>query len=106
MAKVGSRDCPREEGDVIVYQSQSDDHGDAELSTRILLALDEVPGYDLENSETVLFEHVDLDALDELFGRANGTARESMVTFPVDDYTVTATGAGAVTVSRAAQTND
>lgn len=105
MAKVGARDSPPETDDVIVFQSQSDVGDDAELSTRILLALDAVPGYDVENSETVLFDHVDLDALDELFGRVDKAGPESMVRFPVDEYRVTVTANGAVTISRAAEPN-
>lgn len=62
------------------------------------MALDAVPGYDLENSNSVVFEHIDLDALDDLFRSVDGTDRTGQVTFPVDGYEITATADGEITI--------
>ncbi|MEF8914558.1 HalOD1 output domain-containing protein [Natronomonas sp.] len=80
----------------VVYRSNSQE--DQKLSTSVLEALDSVPGYDVESSDTVVFDHVDLDALDELFTATNGTSPQGEVTFAVGEYHVTATAAGEVVV--------
>lgn len=82
----------------IVHRTAHDFGDDTDLSTRVLLTLDSVPGYDVENGDTVVFDHVDLDALDALFRPVGGTARDGRVSFTVDEYEVTATASGAVTV--------
>lgn len=91
-------DSGRETDERIVYRTTVDPQGGTELSMGVLMALDSVPGYDIENSETVVFEHIDLDALDELFSAVNGTQRLGHVTFPVDRYQITVTAAGEITV--------
>ncbi|WP_336133562.1 HalOD1 output domain-containing protein [Natronomonas amylolytica] len=96
MSHAGEGDGRTETDGSVVYRSDS--QADQKLSTRVLEALDSVPGYDVENSDTVVFDHVDLDALDELFGPANGSPHQGHVTFPVDDYRVTVTADGEVTV--------
>ena len=88
------------ENGTIVYRSEPDTHEKTRLSTSILDALDSVPDYNVENSETVVFDHVDLDALDELFTRVDKTSRQGTVTFPVAEYQVTATAAGEITVRK------
>lgn len=88
----------RETAGSIVYQTYHDPDGDTSLSTGVLMALDEVPRYDVENSETVVFDHIDLDALDDLFGPVNDTDQAGSVTFTVDDYEVTATADGEITI--------
>lgn len=81
----------------VVYQTTVD-LDETELSTAVLMALDSVPGYDIENSDTVVFDSVDLDALDELFTATGSDRHDGQVTFPAGEYQVTATAAGEVTV--------
>lgn len=81
----------------VVYQTTTDLE-ETELSTAVLMALDSVPGYDIESSETVVFDCIDLDALDELFTAAGSDRQYGQVTFPVEEYQVTATAAGEITV--------
>lgn len=94
MAHAGKGDIRAEAKGTVVYRS--DGQGETKLSTRVLEALDSAPGYDVENSDTVVFDHVDLDALDELFASASGEPPQGQVTFPVGQYHVTATAAGEV----------
>ena len=82
----------------VVYQSSSDSTSDDSLSTRVLMALDEIPGFDAEHGDTIVFDHIDLDALDDLFGPINESQRTGQVTFPVDGYEVTATADGEITI--------
>lgn len=86
------------EDGTIVHRSQHDLRDETNLSTSVLIALNSGLGYDLENGDTVVFDHIDLDALDELFQPVNGTPREGRVTFPVDQYEVTVTAAGEITI--------
>lgn len=95
MSHAGQHDRELES---IVHRTEHDFDDDVELSTRILLALDSVPGYDVEDGDTVLFDHVDLDALDELFRAVDGARREGHVRFTVDGYEVTVTAKGEITV--------
>lgn len=98
MSHAGKGDCEAERDGPAVYRTTVDPHNGTELSTGVLMALDSVPGYDIENSDTVVFDHVDLDALDELFTTGDGTQRQGRVTFPVGRYEVTVTAAGEITV--------
>lgn len=98
MSNAGKGDCQGERDGTIVHRTTVDTHDGTDLSTGVLMALDAVPGYDIENSETVVFEHIDLDALDELFTSVNGAQRQGKVTFPVDRYQITVTAAGEITV--------
>lgn len=86
----------RFDDETVVYHSGKSD-GEA-LSTSVLEALDSVPGFDIENSDSVVFNHVDLDALDDLFTAPIGETPRGRVTFPIDDYEVTVTAAGEVIV--------
>lgn len=106
MAYAGEKFNPNHNGETTVYHLSSDENDEAELSTTILMALDSVPGYDAENSETVVFDHIDLDALDELFSQADGTSSRGKVTFPVANYQVTATAAGEITIREVSSSND
>jgi hypothetical protein len=63
------------------------------------MALDEVPGYDIEDADEVVFERIDLEALDDLFRPVEGADREGRVSFPIDGYEVTVTAGGAITVT-------
>lgn len=89
MSHAGEGDCRVEPSGTVVYLSNSQDN--QKLSTRVLEALGSVPGYDVESSDTIVFDHVDLDALDELFTATDGRSRQRKVTFPVGEYHVTAT---------------
>lgn len=82
----------------VVYRSENEAEGETPLSTRVLMALDSVPGCDVENSETVVFDHIDLDALDELFRSTTGAARHTTVTFQFEQYDVTVNALGDITV--------
>jgi len=82
----------------VVHQSSYDPSSDGSLSTSILLALDEIPGFDIEAGETVVFDYIDLDALDDLFRPVDESRRTGQVTFVVDGYEVTATDDGEITI--------
>lgn len=99
MARAEKEDDSRTNKGEIIHHSVPTEPGDPNLSMRVLAALDSVPGYDLENSETVIFDNIDLDALDELFRSADESPRRGHVTFPVDRYEVTVTANGEVTVT-------
>ncbi len=99
MASAGNDETQTEDQREVIYRSMPDESDGGKLSTGILLALDAVPGYDVENSETVVFDHIDLDALDELFSPVSGKPRRGAVTFPIEDYEITATAAGEVTIT-------
>lgn len=86
----------RFDDDTVVYHSGGSN--EEALSTSVLEALDSVPGFDIENSDSVVFDHVDLDALDDLFTASTGETPRGTVTFPIDDYEVTVTADGEVTV--------
>lgn len=85
-------------GERVVHRSTHDPMDQTALSTNVLVALDSVAGYDLENGDTVIFDHIDLDALDELFRPVSGVPRTGRVTFSIDGYEVTATAAGEITI--------
>lgn len=95
MSHAGQED---RSSDYLVRRTTTDFDDDIGLSTRLLLTLEAVPGYDLEDSETVVFDHVDLNALDDLFRPVGGTPRDGHVRFSVDDYVITATADGEITV--------
>lgn len=97
MTTGGEHGCETR-GDSIVYQTEHDPDGGTELSTSVLLALEELPEFDLENSENVVFDDIDLDALDDLFRPVNGDSRSGHVTFPAGQYDVTVTATGQITV--------
>jgi hypothetical protein len=96
MSHAGEGDGRVESSGTVVYRSNSQEN--QKLSTSVLEALDSVPGYDVESSDTVVFDHVDLDALDELFTTTNGTSPQGKVTFPVSEYHVTVAADGEVVV--------
>lgn len=98
MASAGKKEDRNESSGGIVYHAAPEAHKETALSTAILLALDSIPGYDIEDSETVVYDHIDLDALDELFSPTGGTPRSGEVTFDVEQYEVTATAAGEITI--------
>ncbi|WP_096388811.1 HalOD1 output domain-containing protein [Halopenitus persicus] len=98
MSQCGKAEIRYEGSNPIVYQSRHNVRDDTELSTSILLALDEVADFDVESSETVVFEHVDPDSLDGLFQPVSGRRGDGEVTFPVERYDVTATAAGEITI--------
>jgi hypothetical protein len=49
------------------YYAQHDFRGSAKLSTTIVIAVSEVAEADETDTESTLFQHVDPDALDDLF---------------------------------------
>ena len=99
MASAGKQDQDAAHEDVI-FRSSPDPKAEAELSTRILMALDSISEYDIENGGSVVYDYIDLDALDELFTPTDETGRNGKVTFCIDQYEITATADGAVTISR------
>lgn len=98
MSESSMSDIQDDGSETVVHRSRHDPTGETALSTSVLVALDSIPGFDLENSDTVIFDHVDLDALDELFRPVSGGRRTGRVTFPVDGYEVTATADGEITI--------
>lgn len=96
MSHAGEGDGRTKSSGTVVYHSNNQEN--QKLSTSVLEALDSVPGYDVESSDTVVFDHVDLDALDELFTATNGTSPQGEVTFPVSEYHVTVAADGEVVV--------
>ena len=83
----------------VVYEATYDPAGDVELSTEILMALDSIRGCEIDHGEPVVFEAIDLDALNELFKPVSGSNRNGSVTFTVDEYAVTATAAGEIRIT-------
>jgi hypothetical protein len=97
MSHAGKGDsCTAMDG-TVVYQTTAD-LDEMELSTAVLMSLESLPGYDVENGETVVFDSVDLDALDELFTMPTADTPRGCVTFPVDEYQLTVTAAGEITI--------
>lgn len=84
----------------LVFRLTPDGQGE-DLSTHMLMALGSVPDYDVENGETVAFDYVDLEALDRLFDNVIEKPRLGRVTFPFDQYQITVTADGEVTIRRA-----
>lgn len=83
----------------VVYEATYDPAGDVELGTEILLALDSIRGCDVDHGDPLVFEAIDLDALNELFKPVAGSNRNGSVTFTVDEYAVTATAAGEIRIT-------
>lgn len=80
----------------VIHLSEAEAGATYQLSTRVLMALDELDGYDAENPDQTLFDAIDPDALDGLF-KPDADSGGS-VTFTVESYQVTATAAGEVMV--------
>lgn len=81
-----------------VYTAQHDPETDGKLSTTVLMALDSVPDIDIEDSEFVVFDYIDLDALDSLFDVAE-TNQTGEVRFTIDNYDVSVMAAGEVIIT-------
>lgn len=94
----GEYECAMGDDDSIVYQTEHSLEDNTELSTSVLLALEEVPEFDLENSDNIVFDDIDLDALDDLFRPVAGDQRRGHVTFPAGKYEVTVTAAGRILI--------
>lgn len=95
---MSQRCSPTSENDSLVYRTRCDLGGEATLSTSVLRALDSGTDYDVQGSDTVVFEHIDPDALDDLFSPISDGDRNGRVRFTVDRYEVTATSAGEITI--------
>ena len=98
MSECSMSDVQDTGGGTIVHRSTHDPMDRTALSTSVLVALDSVAGYDLENGDTVIYDHIDLDALDDLFRPVSGVPRTGRVIFSIDGYEVTATAAGEITI--------
>lgn len=82
----------------VIYRTEHDPDDGTPLSTSLLMALESVPEFDVKNGETIVFDYIDLEALDNLF-RSEGEAENTgHVTFPAGQYDVTVTAAGKITV--------
>jgi len=92
--------------DEVVVTAQHDPDGGTELSTSVLMTLDEIPEYDVERSNDVVVTQVDLEALDNLFAPAAETERAGRVSFPVDEYEVNVTANGDITVTESSTASD
>lgn len=98
MARSGTSNVHGDAAEPVVTARHDPERG-SELSTSVLMALDQVPGYDVEEADGVVFDRVDLGALDDLFRPVEGTAREGHVSFPIDGYEVTVTAAGEIAIT-------
>lgn len=97
MSGSGKQGC-KVPTETVVHHSQHDVLGDEELSTSVLMALDSLPEYDVESGDMIVFDQVDLDALDDIFRPVGGTSRAGQVTFVTGNYEVTATSDGEITI--------
>lgn len=91
--------------DEVVATAHHDFDAETELSTSVLMALDEVPGYDVESSDDVVVTQIDLDALDALFTPVPEAERVGRLRFPVGEYEVAVTGHGEITVAERSTTD-
>lgn len=82
-----------------VVATQHDPDDETALSTSVLMALDEVPEYDATEAESVVFEQINLGALDDLFRPVEGAERTGRVSFPISRYEVTVTAGGEITIT-------
>jgi hypothetical protein len=80
-----------------VYRTTHDADAGTPLSKAVLDALESVDGFDLVDGSTVIYDAVDLDALDALFGRS-GSSPDAFVSFPLEGYWITVSAGGTVTV--------
>ena len=97
---------PDSHGDAVVATAKYDTDGGTELSTSVLMTLDEIPEYDIENTNDVIVRHVDLEALDDLFTPTSDAEPEGYVSFPVNEYGVTVTANGDITVTERQSADD
>jgi len=83
------------------YYAQHDFNGPAKLSTTVIHALSEVANVDTTNTESTLFQHVDPDALDDLFSPVDkDTPRTSgRMTLTIWGYEVTVYSSGQIAIS-------
>ena len=86
-----------EDRDHIVYQTSYDTETGKSLSKAVLQALEAVEGFELVDGQTVVYEAIDLDALDALFGR-EASSPDAFVSFPLEEYWITVSAGGAVTI--------
>jgi hypothetical protein len=69
------------------------------LSTTVLDALDSLPDVNLGDSQPVLFDQIDPDALDALFRSSPTTERTAgQVRFPIAGYEVVVGADGTITI--------
>ena len=89
--------CSKSEpsSETVLYRGNYDPSTD-DLSTSVPLALDSVPEFDAQDGDTVVYDFVDLDALENVF--ATTTDGRSHVTFGIEDLTVTVTADGEITI--------
>jgi hypothetical protein len=97
MSDIDRQDVEDQGVGSVVHRSYHNTSGGTELSTEILLALDSV-GFDTEDSKTVAFDHVDLEALDRLVESMSESQSGSHVEFSIDQYRIAVTASGEITV--------
>lgn len=97
MTTCGAHEREADEPTVVYRAEYNPDDGTA-LSTSVLMALESVPEFDMEDGDTVVFDYIDLDALDDLFRPASAGDRGAHVTFPAGEYSVTVSATGEITV--------
>lgn len=103
MSRTGRENDIAQRYTTVVHKPSVEFDAEVELSTRVLTALDSLPGFDMENSETVIFDHIDLDALDELFNSDRESEEYGRVTFQLEQFLVTATATGDVIIEEPAE---
>lgn len=67
------------ESDALVCRRQHDFDGESEVRASVLQVLDSATEYDARDSETTIFEQIDPDALDDLFGPVTDGDRGSAI---------------------------
>lgn len=87
------------DGEGPVLHRTTHDTADGDVSTSVLVALDSLTDFDARESEDLLFDSVDPDALDRLFVRTPDSDRTSgWVTFPIGEYHVAVSAAGDIVI--------
>lgn len=98
MTSTNGEDSSADADRTVVYHSTPDERDTTRLSQGVLVALDSLPKYEMEDTDQVVFDYVDLDALDSLFRSTGGNARSGHVSFRIEEYEVTVTSSGEITI--------
>lgn len=83
------------------YYAQHDFDGPAKLSTTVIHSISEVANVDMTNTESTLFQHVDPDALNDLFQPVGSDAPRTsgQVTLNIWGYGVTVYSDGQIVIT-------
>jgi hypothetical protein len=95
------QDAPPERApDQPTYVTTHDPDGPGKVSTKVIHALADVMGTDVSETGFTLYDSVDPDALDRIFGSTDGSGRPGgHVAFTVDRYRVTVYEDGRIAIT-------